>query len=375
MRTVPPSGPCLARAAVDVTVARRRLQLLFSVMAIGLASCAAPGPTPPPRLGATPGATPAALAATPAPTAAGPATRLAVLAGNPSDAWLYVGSGRGEMRSVPLPVAATAWISADAAGQLLATTAGGLLFVAGRFDDGGEPRWREIDPTYRGASPAAPLSFGTLSADGRTLAALAADFAAGTAFDLVVVDVGTGAASAVRVAAWPDGAAPAWLPDGRLLLIARDPRRDLTGLLLVDPARPARALRFEREAYGIALSADGLVVAIDRADGLVVAGATSLILDGGPGTDGDPSPAEDPSRAEPSPPDDPPGLLLAAPPGTAPGPFALDASGSRLAVTWLDDAGGPARVGRYRIGPDGPMAEAMFTIPNGAATAVVAWLP
>jgi len=302
------------------------------------------------------------------PPAATPATRLAVLAGNPRDARLHVVDDSGEITPIPLPVAATAWISADLAGRLQATTADGRLFLAGPLVGDNEPGWREIDPTYGGGPPAAPLSFGTLSPDGRTVAALAADFAAGTAFDLVLVDVGTGASTTLRVAAWPDGAAPAWLPDRRLLLVARDPARDLTGLVLVNPAGPDPALRFEREAYGIALSADGWVAAIDRADGRLAAGASRFLLGDEAGAGGGNSP--DPSR-----PDDPPGLLVTAPRGTTPGPFALDPSGARLAVTWLDDTEGPATVGRYRVGSDGPVSEDPLTVPNGAATAVLAWLP
>lgn len=363
MRTIPPNASG-DRAASLTGVARRRLLSVIPVVAAVLAGCAAPGPTPSPRPAVSPVHT-LTPRATPVPPVTGPATRLAVLAGNPRDADLVVVDDSGEVTPVALPVAATAWISADPAGRLLATTADGRLLLAGPLAGGGEPGWREVVPAYTGGAPAAPLSFGTLSPDGRTLAALAADFAAGTTFDLVLVDVGTSAATVLSIDAWPDGAAPAWLPDGRLLLVARDPARDLTGLVLVDPGHQEQALRFEREAYGIALSADGRVAAIDRTDGRLAAGATRLFIGGDPGAEG----------PEASQLDDPPGLLVTAPPGTAPGPFTLDPSGSRLAVTWLDDAGGPATVGRYRVGPDGSMAEAPLTVPNGAATAVSAWLP
>ena len=357
MRTSPPKRSN-GRAASLTGVARFRLVCAIQVVAALLVGCAGPGPTTPPSPAPPP-------ADSPAPAIARPSSRLAILAGSPRNADLLVVDDRDQVRPIPLPVAATAWISADPAGSLLATTADGRLFLAGPVADPGETRWHEVIPAWADAAPADPLSFATLSPDGRRLAALAADFAAGTAFDLVLVDVASGAATVIGIAARPDGAAPAWLRDGRLVIVARDPARDLTGLVLIDPEDPGLALRFEREAYGIALSADGQVAAVDRADGQVAAGATRLLLDNGAVAGGG-----DPSR-----PDDPPGLLVAAPPGATPGSFALDPSGTRLAVVWLDGAGGPAVIGRYRLGPDGPVVAVSLAAPGAAATAVVAWLP
>ena len=357
MSTGPPNHSS-CRAASFTAVARLRLACAIQVVAALLAGCAAPGPTPPPS-------PPPTAADTPSPAIVRPSSRLAILAGNPRDGGLVLVDDSGVVRTVPLPVASTTWISSDRAGRLVATSADGQLFLSDPVANPGEIGWREVVPGWADARPADPLSFATISPDGRTIAALAADFAAGTDFDLVLVDLETGAAAAIRVNAWPDGAAPAWLPDGRLFLVARDPARDLTGLVLVDPERPGAALRFEREAYGIALSADGQAAAIDRADGRVAAGATRLLLGDGAAGGGD-----DPSR-----PDDPPGLLVSAPPGTAPGSFALDPSGTRLAIAWLDEAGGPATVGRYRLGADGPVAETPVAVAGGATRVVPAWLP
>jgi hypothetical protein len=349
---------------------------LPALIAALLAGCSPPGSTPSP----SPAQTPLASAG----LDASPATRLAVLARGVGGGELVIVDDSAQVALLPVPTDAIAWISTSAAGRLLATTADGRLLVAPPPSTGEEPwAWREIVPTYAGAAPAGPLSFGTLSPDGLRVVAVAADFAAGTAFDLALVATDGGDAAMLHVAAPPDGAAPAWLPDGRLLLIARAPERDATGIILVDPARPGSAARLEHEAYGIAVSADGRVAAIARTDGRVVVGAPHLLLGallgaGGrdPGNGGGRAGGRDPGngggRAGGR---DPAGALVDGPPGTAPGSFALDPSGTRLAISWLDDAGGVATVWRYRLGPDGPAAEGPVATPGGGLTAIVAWLP
>lgn len=372
MIAIPPPARAHPGAYVRASAAPGRLANLVLIAAV-VAACSAPAPSRSvaPSGSATPRAAPSG---NPTPGTAEPAARLAVLAGNPRDARLVVLDSAGRATPVDLPDAATAWISTDRAGSLLATTADGRLFLAtppatggvGPGQEIGDPGWREVVPAYAGARPAAPLSFAMLAPNGRTIAALAADFAQGTAFDLVLVDVQTGAATPLRIPERPDGAAPAWLPDGGLVVVARDPARDLAGLVLVHESRLAPMLRVEREAYGIALSADGRVAAVDRADGRVAVGPTALFL-----------PADQAAGPDTSAPasTDGPVRLVTGPPGMAAGPFALDVSGTRLAVAWLDDADGPATVTRYRVARDGSVVEAAVPVPAGAATAVVAWLP
>jgi hypothetical protein len=352
-----------------------------ALIAAVLAGCAITGPTP--DLAEAPAS--AAASARAAPPAAAPiATRLAVLVPAADGGVLAVFDGAARVATIPLPAPATSWISTDAAGRILATTADGRLFVAGPGTGGGSPgppgapgengdssAWRAVVLRHEGGDAGAPLSFATLSPDGRRLAALAADFEAGMAVDLVVADVDEESATTIRIPAGPDGAAPAWLPDGRLLLIARDPRRDATGIIVVDPARGGPAPRLEHEAYAIALSGDGRVAVIARPDGGVAIGSSSSLLgplhaDAGP----DPS-GEGPAQTA----DEATATITAPRAGTIPGSLALDQGGARLAVTWLDDAGGPGIVWCYRLGPGGAVAEHSIEVPGGAPVAIVAWLP
>ena len=372
MSAIPPPARPRPGASVRTSAAPGHLTHLVLIAAV-VAACSAPSPSRPlaPSRPATPTA---AASGDPMRPTGEPATHLALLAGNPRNARLVVLDSADRATAVDLPDAATAWISADRAGRLLATTADGRLFLTGSSPTGGvhggwasgDPGWREVVPAYAGTRPAAPLSFAVLAPDGRTIAALAADFARETAFDLVLLDAASGAATSLRIPVRPDGAAPAWLPDGGLVVVARDPGRDLAGLLLVHPGAPEPVVRVEREAYGIALSADGHIAAIDAADGRIAVGPAEPFL----GAD----PATGPGTATPAP-ESGPGHIATGPPGAAPGPFALDPSGTRLAVVWLDDAEGPATVMRYRMDPDGPVLEAAVPVPAGASTAVVAWLP
>ena len=372
MTASPPPAPTRRKASGRASVILARL-VCFVLVAAVAGACSAPSPSRPGASTRPPTPHPA-VSGDPTTRTVEPATRLAMLAGNPRDARLVVLGPANCATTVDLPAVATAWISADRTGRLLATTADGRLFLAGPPSAGGiecgrgigDPGWREVVPAHAGARPAAPLSFGMLAPDGRTIAVLAADFELGTAFDLVLVDVESGTATSLRIPAWPDGAAPAWLPDGGLVVVAREPGRDLAGLFLVHPAGPGPVVHVEGEAYGIAVSADGRVAAVERADGRLAVGPAGLFLGAdppaGPGTDA-PASTGRPVR------------LVAGPPGTAAGPFTLDASGTRLAVSWLDDAGGPAAMVRYRVGRDGSIVETGVPAPAGASTAVVAWLP
>ena len=280
--------------------------------------------------------------------------------------------GSAQVASPLLPDADVAWLSSDASGRLLATTADGRLFAgAPASAAAAQGPWREVVPRHSGTAPAAQLSFGTLSPDGRRIASLAADFAVGTTFDLVVADVETGAAISLPVASRPDGAAPAWLPDGRLLLIARDPAHDTTGILLVDLGRSAPVARVDQDAYGIALSADGGVAAVAGPDGRVTAGASRLLLAALIEELGDDPGTEDGVAAGDVPP-----ALIGPPAGASVGSLALDPSGTLLAVAWLVGASGRAEIRRYRLGPGDVSIEGPpLDVPGGARIAVVAWLP
>ncbi|MCU0484077.1 MAG: hypothetical protein MUC54_07410 [Chloroflexi bacterium] len=391
-----PGRRSAVRVASTAVIGPLAIVAVPALLAGMLAGCAAPRPSAPataaPSAQATaeraetlaPGATRPPGAARPPGTMPGadrPATRLAVLGRLAVGGDLAVFDDSARVAAPGLPAGDVAWISANAGGCLLATTADGRLFVGVSRavdptpgNDGTRPRtggpgdgpgsWREVVPDFNGRPPDAPLSFGTLSPDGRLVAALAADFAAGTSVQLVVADVTTGPAASIRVHARPDGAAPAWLPDGHLLLIGRDPASDATGIMLADLTRPSAVRRLEREAHGVAVSADGRVAAIARPDGRISAGGAAALLGALIGA-GATNPAGNA----------PPEALVEPPIGTVLGAFALDPSGTRLAAAWLDEAGGPASVWRYRLDAAGVVAEGPVSAPAGASTAVVAWLP
>lgn len=368
----------LPSAVAGDTAATHLVPAAFVLVAVLAAGCIAPAPVPAPSRASSPSpivappATPA-QPATPARTPPGVATRLAVLSPGANDAAIAVFDDAGRVASVPPPIPGSSWISASADGRLLVTAADGRLFLADPPSAAGDPMtWHGVAPDYGGPPPEHPLSFGSLSPDGLSVAALAADFASGTAFNLVVTDARKVEATVTSVAARPDGAAPAWLPDGRLLLIARDAARDATGIVLVDPARPGPMARLEREAYAVALSADGSVAAIAGPGGRVVAGASRVLLGGlvaagDRGTAAGAGPAAEVGES--------PEAVIDPPSGTVLGSLALDPGGACLAVAWLNEAGGPASVWRYRLGRDGLVAEGSLRSPGGGLTAVVAWLP
>ena len=158
---------------------------------------------------------------------------------------------------------------------IVVQTAGPTFHVATTAARGtGLLAWRaiEIDPSIARR----PLSLPALSPDGTRLALLAADFGNAEPFEVVIVEVATGAASVVAVGREPNGPA-VWLNDSEVLLesIARDGggpfvRLDTaTGALIPTKARGA----------GPAVAADGSIVAV-LADGSIVTLPVADWLDG-----------------------------------------------------------------------------------------------
>lgn len=145
-------------------------------------------------------------------------------------------------------------------------------------------------------------------------------------------------------------AAPAWLPDGRIVLVARDDR-DQPQATIVDPATGARTLAGTTRLRSVALGA-GLVATIG-VDGIVRAGPVIAWLDRQPlpavGLGGPNEADEAALQAQPSP------------------------SGAELAIVAADEDGDATSV-RILAAAGGWHEIARFGLPSGANRAVVSWL-
>jgi hypothetical protein len=285
----------------------------------------------------------------------------------------WVGAGRGPLA---LPDPDVAWISTDRAGRVLATTRDGRAFIADRVVPGHRPVWRPLVPAGPSRAsppptmPAAPLAFGTLTGDGSRAAFVAAEFAAGSSFEVVIVETTEGAMTVDPIARPADGAPPAWLGD-RLVVLTRE-RGDAPGATILDPTTgrvtdgpgpPAGRsgsspdTEWSGPIAGLAVSADGSRVAVGAsADGRVeihpavpwFAGAATrpAVVRLDPEVDG--------SREF---------SWLALAPG-----------GDRLAVVRTNADGDAAGV-EIRTAADDWRTTDRLVLPAGAIRAVVAWLP
>ncbi len=242
-----------------------------------------------------------------------PLAGLVTLAGRPGATRLERWDDAGLRHEVQSPSPDAAWISAAPNGTLLVTLRDGRAFVGHELDPGA---WRELGPTVLRGRPVA-IAFGTLDPSGRQAAFLAAE--PGRAGSVLVIVIGLAASrdTVVATAGEIEGAAPAWLPDGRLALPLRD-RSDRPRLVILDPGSgrsapgpaPVRAVAVdpgERLAAVAGPLGEGLALV---AAGPFLAGAS-------------PSPAAT--------------IHFASGRAIVPGSLAFDASGDRLAVAWTID--------------------------------------
>ncbi len=327
-----------------------------SPRSVAVASAAPPGSTG----AASPTSAPGSPRPTPAPSASVAATlgRLVVLWGRPGAMTIaVVGPGHRTDR-VAGPGPALAWVSTGGSDRLLATTTDGRAFV-GRIGVVGGPAWTPVPlPRVRaadGRALAGSPSFGTLDADGRRAAFVAADFASGGPFDLVVVDLATGAARSIALPFAADGSPPAWLGD-RLLVVTRG-RGDEPGVTAVDPVTGSQvAIGGADPVLAFGTAADGrTVVVASRRDGRV-----KVI------------PAEDWAAGQDA------GAavaLEAGPDGSRTLAWlALSTTGDRLAIVRTDANGDAAWIDL--VGRAASWAPAgRLELPLGADRAVVGWLP
>jgi hypothetical protein len=261
------------------------------------------------------------------------------------------------------------WISTGGSGTVLATTVDGRAFIGGPMAAGALP-WRQLVPTALGSDRlAGPLSFGTLSPDGRRAAFVAADFATGRPFELVVVDTATGTAISIPVPFPAEGAPPQWAGN-RLVVLTRE-HGDRPGAVIVDPAggaitagpgpidgpRPSGTAGWIERISGLSIAADGSRVA-------VAAGLSGPIdvFPTGPWLAGRDAPAA---------------LMSLDPEKDGSRAFAwlaLSPAGDRLAIVRTNLAGDSVSVTIHDSSADWREVR-RIPLPADANRAVVAWLP
>ena len=217
------------------------------------------------------------------------------------------------------------------------------------FGPGERPAWREV-PVDDGGRQwlGQPLADAVIAPRGDQIAVVAADPASGLADGHLVIVDPAGRPSHARVlpGRW-DGRAPAWLTSSRVAVSTRD-TSDTTGLTIVDLGTGALD-RWGRSIAAFAVSNDGRTIAWqDGDDRRVRAGPLDRTLAGG---------------AVLSLPADPAARLAAQ--------VLLDATGQRLGVAWLDEAGDTTAYTVYRKDADGWAVERDGALPRGVSRAVL----
>ena len=287
-----------------------------------------------------------------APGDAGRPLQMLALLGQPGDmrlVWLD-----GDLRlSIPVPERDLRWASGSAARGLVVTAGpDGRILATEPFAVGERPGWREIpiDPAAR-RWLGRPVAVAVADPASDAIAAIAADPGSGSADGHLAI-LGR-AGGPVRTILFPgrwDGRAPAWLDSGHIAISTRD-LADSTGLAIVDLAS-GDAVRRGDAVGAFAVSGDGRALARqDRDDRIVHVGATDALLAGEP---------PDPREALPV----DPGSRLAA-------QLLLDATGRRLAVAWLDDAGDTTGYSTYEQGTGGWALVRSGVLPRGTSRAIL----
>ncbi len=272
-----------------------------------------------------------------------PADRLVVVAGSVGSMQLFTPGSDGQLQpfgTSPAPVDA-AWLSI-AGGQLLVTTLTGRAFVSRVASDS---MWQAGPGDLGRGHPY--RAFGALDPDGGRVAFVDGDPGSGQAGRLVVEALDGAPGPSLRLDRAAESA-PAWLPDGRLLVVVRD-SLDRPRAILADLA----AGRFSSPAATPlrAVAIAGQAVAVIRDGGLAEIGSLADWLAGRP--------------------------LLLIPSSGAGGSAdvlqALPSEDSRELALVIADANGDAAQVRI-VSADGGREIARFGLPDGANRAIVGWL-
>ena len=285
--------------------------------------------------------------------------------------WVLVGSP-GAMRLVRsageqgllAPDPATAglppdarWVSGDADRGFVATVgATGRILTPAPTRAGAAGHaagWRPVSirpapgSTFRG-----PPSFAALSPDGRSIAATVGDPTSGAAdAGLLVVDRASGRATVAALDGRLDGYPPAWLGDGTVAVPILD-RSDTATMAVVDRAT-GRVVHRPALGGSLAASADGQRIAMSShaGDRIVVGDSTDLGSSAGWIDAVSPTGLPDPT--------DRAAQVL------------LDATGTRLAVAWLDATGEASNVTVYGAVEGGWTLAGAVSLPSGATRVVL----
>lgn len=252
-----------------------------------------------------------------------------------------------------------AWLSGGGA-LLLATTLDGRIMqgvaasgtgsagAPGAFAWGpasGDLGGNQLERAFASLEPVTEPAAGGRPA-ARRIAFVEGDPGSGAAGRLIVETL---AGTEVRPIGLPRAAesAPAWLPDGRLVIVVRD-QTDRPLALLADPASGRVAWAGPGTLRSVAIG--GTTLATIGADGIVRVGTVTTWLGGQPG-----EPVRGIGAAEP--------VLQAQP----------SVGGDELALVVADPAGDAASI-RILAGTGGWHEIARFELPRGANRAVVGWL-
>ncbi|HEY7826949.1 MAG TPA: hypothetical protein VIB99_01870 [Candidatus Limnocylindrales bacterium] len=272
-----------------------------------------------------------------------PAARLVVLAGTVGSMRLLTPGSDGQLEpfgTSPAPADA-AWLS-SAAGQLLVTTLTGRALLSAGASGGA---WR-AGPGDLGRSH--PLrAFGMLDPAGRRIAFVDGDPGSGEAGRLVTANLDGGAGPSLHLDRAAESA-PAWLPDGRLVVVVRD-AFDEPRPVLADPGVGSSTSLSSAPLRSIAISSQAVAIITDG--GALEFGSLVDWL-AGRALKQIPSPGATGSAE----------VLQAQPSG----------DGLELALV-IDDANGDATAVRI-VTPDGGREFARLVLPRGANRAIVAWL-
>jgi hypothetical protein len=244
----------------------------------------------------------------------------------------------------------TRWVTGRPSHGLLATVgAEGRILATDPIPADGRTEWHEVvvDPTARrwlGWPPAVAIA----DPIGTTIAAVAADPGSGALEShLVIVGRTGGRAKVVAVPGTWDGRTPAWLGSDRLVVSTRD-GTDRTGLVVVDLATGGT----QRGVSGVAafaVSGDGTTLAFQRRDdGRILVGPIGRAMAG--------------QALDQLPIDGRPRVAAQ---------LLLDATGRRLAVAWLDDAGDTTDVTTYERGVGGWALARTWAVPGDVTRLVL----
>ena len=256
---------------------------------------------------------------------------------------------------LPPPAPDATWVAAGRGGVLVASTASGELITSDPVDPRGSAadlaglEWRPIEAADEaGPVSATPAWLPAWDPGGKRFAALGGDLLGGGEVTLLLIDQEAGKMARVALKRPLLAAAPVWLDDARLALLAGSPAEPTTVVVDTTDGKVTKGPAGERR---LATSGDGRVIAGSAGPGtpIVLRSSKAWLADDGTSIGS----VEVPN-----------GFTEAI-------ALALDGSGQRLAIVWLGDDGTP----RFDIhdGADGWRRVWDQPLP-GSSAAAVAWL-